>query len=312
MSINRADSSIWGEYKNLLPSQDPDKTSSALPLPFFNGAYLCRSTDGSPFFILPLKSESARNSFRLKYVRFDFDRWFEIVTDQQSFKSIYISIGCDNEAVDLHKFFIESISAILRASAAESSLELTDRLRDLFASVPEASTKSARGLFGELFYLRHCGCVKEAVQAWHRSETALYDFEFSNKSVEIKTTGGNARVHSFSLSQLQHAKECDELISIMLHAGDLGVTAEELIEEIASLLDPRALSVFYEKLLPILGSHLINLDEEAFVVSTTLKSTCIIPLCKLRCPDTAVSGIGEIIGLKVTLDLSKEAGRSLA
>jgi len=307
MSTDLDPKEVWRHYTKLTPSAT-DKSSSALPLNFSTGSFLCRTADGAPFFLIPLTDPSGRDPFRLKYVTFDFDRKFEIKTEASKVEGLYVSISCSQEIPELHKFFVQSISAILQTSAAESSLELSDRLRTLFSSQVTGSSESTRGLLGELLYIRSCNRPQEAILAWHRSPSALYDFEFEDRSVEIKTTAGNKRSHSFSYSQLHHAKADDQLVSIMLRQGDSGETAQSLIDTIVGMVDPRSVGVFLEKLLPILGSHNFNLDYESFVLKTTLENTRVFSLAEIKCPSLAVPGKGLITGLQITVDLSNEPG----
>lgn len=311
MSTDLDPKEVWRRYTTLAPSVSADKSSSALPLNFSTGSFLCRAADGAPFFLIPLTDPSGRDPFRLKYVTFDFDRKFEIKTEAHSVEGLYVSISCSPEIPELHQFFVQSISAILQTSAAESSLELSDRLRALFSSQMTGPSEGTRGLWGELLYIRSCSRPQEAVLAWHRNPLALYDFEFADKSVEIKTTAGNKRSHSFSYSQLHHAKANDELVSVMLRQGDSGETAQSLIDDILGILDPRSAGVFLEKLLPILGSQNFNLDDENFVVKTTLEDTRVFNLAEIKCPSLAVPGKGLIIGLQITVDLSNESGLQL-
>lgn len=311
MSTNLDPRELWRYYERLLPSDSVGELSSALPLNFSTGSFLCRSTARAPFFLIPLTDPSGRDAFRLKHVTFDFDRKFEVRTETHTVEGLYISISCSPEVPELHKFFVQSISAILQTSAAESSLELSDRLRALFSSQATSSSESTRGLWGELLYIRSCNRPREAVLAWHRNPLALYDFEFEDRSVEIKTTVGNKRSHSFSYSQLQHAKPDDQLVSVMLRQGDTGETVQSLIDDIVGMLDPRSAGVFLEKLLPILGSQDFDLDDESFILATTVESTRVFKLADVKCPSLDVTGKGLITGLEITIDLSNEAGLPL-
>jgi hypothetical protein len=303
---------LWEQYSNLPPSESSETTSAALPLVFFERSYLCRNTDGAPFFLLRLDEPTPKSAFKLKHVTFEFNRQFEIISPGLKTEALYISISCSRDVPELHRFFVQSIAAILRASAAETSIELSDRLRDLFSASTIASYESGRGLWGELLFIRYSDHPELSVRAWHRSPNALYDFEFEDYSVEVKTTGGNSRSHIFSVAQLRHAKPDDQLVSIMLRSGDMGITVKTLIDEILKILDPRTSGIFLEKLLPVLGSQRLNLDDESFVVKTTLDSSRIFPLVELKCPTTDVLGLGNITRLDVTLDLSDETGIPLA
>lgn len=299
---------LWKQYSKLPASESSESTSAALPLAFFDNAYLCRHSDEAPFFLLPLDGPTTKSAFKLKHVKFEFNRQFEITSSGVTTVGLYISISCSHDVPELHKFFVQSIAAILRASAAETSVELSDRLRDLFSAPGSLSLESGRGLWGELLFIRYSDQPAQSVRAWHKSPNALYDFEFEDYSVEVKTSGGNSRSHVFSGAQLRNAKTEDQLVSIMLRSGDMGITAKTLIDEIIKVLDPRSSGIFLEKLLPVLGSERLDLDDESFVVKTTLDSSRIFPLAKLKCPSVDVSGIGTITRLDVMIDLSNESG----
>lgn len=121
------------------------------------------------------------------------------------------------------------------------------------------SPEEQRGLFGELFLLRKLlytgGSPDMIISAWVGCESQIRDFQYSNWSIEVKTTHGNnhQRIHISSERQLDASKlEHLFLYHISLESRQRsGETLNDVVESIRALLqnDFRTLNKLDAKLI---------------------------------------------------------------
>ena len=116
----------------------------------------------------------------------------------------------------------------------------------LLARLVVLSHEKQLGLLGELWALERVAATRGfafALQSWKGSEAEEHDFSLGADDVEVKTTGGERRVHMISgLTQLlPNPGRPLYLLSVQLTgagAGDEGWTLTERIEEIGRQIRP--------------------------------------------------------------------------
>lgn len=148
---------------------------------------------------------------------------------------------------------VEGIAVPQRPAAVAAALS---QWRWFWDVDPESLTASdAVGLFGELWFLtRWCGPNPDAVAAWEASQGARHDFQWSQWSVEVKTTAAaGPAVHRISpLSQLEDPDSGRlYLFSLRLQRDRLSRnTLTSLVEAASNALvaHPDVLSVFLSRL----------------------------------------------------------------
>jgi len=118
--------------------------------------------------------------------------------------------------------------------------------------------EAQRGLFGELWFIRHYlvpVAGTQAVAAWTGPGMTAQDFQFSGLAVEVKTT--TAKEHQkLPITGEKQLESSTELRIVLLHLSltaqrDTGLTLVELTDSVRALLAsaPLSLSVFEDTLL---------------------------------------------------------------
>lgn len=116
--------------------------------------------------------------------------------------------------------------------SSDNLTSLFRTLARLFRISPSPDlTKERQGLWGELFIMKVLGGASVWCRFWHSDLYSRFDFSADHRRIEVKTTLGPARAHSFSHRQLvPDGKEQIAVASLMLRASPTGLSLRELIE----------------------------------------------------------------------------------
>ena len=194
-------------------------------------------------------------STRLENLEIDYDYMCDLLFETNTIKSRYTVIRLKNSNATLEKYFLKFIDSILRAF--NENIDLVEVKADLnliinlFSKLNTPPKKTLQGLFAELIVIISSNNIERHIRAWHKIPTEKFDFVFDDKIIEVKSSGSNERLHSFSNSQLlNYSKETVDLhiASIIVLESDDGITINQLVEKIErNLEDP----VLYKKLIVV-------------------------------------------------------------
>ncbi len=162
----------------------------------------------------------------------------------------YIDLLCLDPAV------VDTFAAVAADIADETALtDVPDRRARVVAALGKwrwfwgvdparLSSSDAVGLFGELWFLvRWAGVSPESIAAWEASNGARHDFQWSDRSVEVKATSrAGGAVHT-----IQHLEQLDDpetgdlyLFSLrIMHDALAANTLNSLVEAATSALTDR-------------------------------------------------------------------------
>lgn len=103
----------------------------------------------------------------------------------------------------------------------------------------QMSANDAVGLFGELWFLnRWAGPSPASVQAWEGSNGSRHDFQWSNSSVEVKTTArGGSVTHT-----VEHLEQLGDPVTGQLHLYSLRIARDTLASNSVSSLAQTAIT----------------------------------------------------------------------
>jgi len=128
-----------------------------------------------------------------------------------------------------------------------------NKIKDVFYKFGKLFSKNTTidknkiiGLWGELLVIYISNNPKKLIDAWHANVNEKIDFSFhDNKSIEIKTTTQNKRIHNFNLDQIDR-KNQHFVVSIMLDELTGGKSILDLKSLIIELIknDAAALNKF--------------------------------------------------------------------
>lgn len=124
---------------------------------------------------------------------------------------------------------------------------------------PQAAKRgSIIGLWGELLLISGSADVPYLVDSWHSDADDQFDFSAAGARLEVKTTTGRDRVHSFRLHQLLPVDGTEtHVASIMTTPTDAGTSVTDLIELVQDALasDPDRQLKLFEQITEVLGGE---------------------------------------------------------
>lgn len=139
----------------------------------------------------------------------------------------------DSITVDTFVLLLDALLDRLRSGqVADDYLTTFFRTLARLFSVRPASdpAKERQGLWGELLAMQLLGGVSSWASFWHTDPYKRFDFSTAHRRIEVKTTTGDARAHSFAHRQLfTTGNEEVAIASFMLRHDPNGLSLQELI-----------------------------------------------------------------------------------
>jgi hypothetical protein len=153
----------------------------------------------------------------------------------------------DPATVDTFVLLLDALLARLRSGdvAADYLSTFFRALVSLF-SIGSSSdpAKERQGLWGELLLMKLLGGASAWAHFWHTDPYSRFDFSAGLKRAEVKTTVGDARVHTFSHRQLfTTGGEEVAIASLLLREDPDGLSLRGLIESCRRELSDRPIEL---------------------------------------------------------------------
>jgi hypothetical protein len=148
-----------------------------------------------------------------------------------------INFSARYEIVHYFLSVCETILRILGAQPTRAAIAGTvNRLALIFQRLQNPPSRSVNGLFGELFLIRQSRHPVRVLGAWRIQDNSRFDFSAGDIRLDVKTTNGRIRVHSFSYEQCNPPP------------GTIAVAASLFTERIAGGVSLRELVLEVERL----------------------------------------------------------------
>jgi hypothetical protein len=140
-----------------------------------------------------------------KFDRLAFDEVEDADTGEWWFE---LRIAADGVAYEAYTFAVSIVDQIESGRTYRAAVdEALETFRDLLAPRKRLSDEQEIGLFGELGVYEHLLTTigeESATRSWVGSDEEEHDFVLADADVEVKTTRGEARIHTIgSVTQLQ-------------------------------------------------------------------------------------------------------------
>ena len=168
-----------------------------------------------------------------------------LTEDAQTFVAGYYTIvRCTNPDSEVVRYFYGVGEALLQLVGDQFTHETlahaVSRLADVFQKMSRPPSRSLNGLFGELFLILRSKDVVSALSAWHLDSSARFDFVMGDQRLEVKTSAGRARIHTFSYDQCSPPEGTQALVASLFveHAAG-GLSLEGVLREISDRVGHR-------------------------------------------------------------------------
>ncbi len=224
--------------------------------------YVAASNDGRPALFLAVASQGDSPGIRLRNLELRHGTRGDLRTaDGRSVGGTYTLVECLSHDARLHQAFLELASEVLtRSTAWLDTLDLErsfTSMVELFQAVSLPSPSSWMGAWGELFLMHSSPRPEDLLACWHVDPLKLHDFALGPDRLECKTTSGQARIHEFSLRQLNEADRAVYVASVVTHETFGGVSALALYDELRGRVRSSELRVHLDSIIvKMLGEKL--------------------------------------------------------
>lgn len=176
------------------------------------------------------------------------------------------------DADDTLRAYFLRVAALLIASCGstpteQSLLHGVAALVELFAALSRPPRDTIQGLWAELFLISQARDPATLVRAWHVEPNDLFDFSATDQRIEVKSTSGSTRRHTFALEQARPPEGVSVLVASLrtIRVG-AGASIEDVIKTIRRRLGGDFdLMLRVEQLVAVtLGNSLSATSDEHF------------------------------------------------
>ena len=176
---------------------------------------------------------------RYEHIHVQIDQPLTIENESENpFNHTFHVLSFHSEDEFIQLYFLQYMEGVVdKMGDALAFKDLVPQLKDalsLFRLVSKPPSIEIQGLWAELFILMNSKNPGEMVDAWHVSNSDLWDFHSIDQIVEVKSTLGRTRVHSFRNEQLlpPNGYKQGVVASLILTRTDDGASIWDLIQRI--------------------------------------------------------------------------------
>ena len=235
-----------------------------------------------------------------------------VKVDEKKFDDIYTTIQLNSDDEVLQSYFINIIEAVVREFSAEQTLEEVSSglmsLIQIFAAKYKSPTSTIQGLWAELAVIYLSKDPEIFLSAWHSDPKSKTDFSYGKELIEVKSTQGEERNHTFSLDQLNPFPGTMELVASLIvresGRGNEGLSVEDLRSSISKMIKNESLDrKLCEVIIDTLGDSFKDVDKKFFNMSiarASLKFYDVFDIPRIK-KDSVPEGVSEV---KFTSNLS--------
>lgn len=211
----------------------------ALPLIEPPGSYVALDRQNRPTLFIPDEGKTAEPSQRANDVSLELGVECKLyVGEHERVSGRFHVLQCqssDSATTDTFVLLLDALLDRLRSGqvAVDYLATFFRTLARLFSVRPSSDpAKERQGLWGELLLMRILGGASTWARFWHTDPYKRFDFSAAHRRIEVKTTIGDARVHSFAHRQLfTTGGEQVAIASLVLRKNPDGLSLKTLIEE---------------------------------------------------------------------------------
>lgn len=272
MKTDIQDNTLFNSFLALLNQERQDGSYPVIPVKESCPHKVGCSTEGYPIFFIA-SSDNVRTSdikLELFHVMFNRDCKIQNIEDSVTETARFNIIQLNSNNLDFQRYFFGVMSLVLQRlksipSTATLKAEITKVIR-LFTENPKLSLDVIRGLWAELLVIEKSANPEYLIKAWHVTPNEKYDFNDGVCKLEVKSTGGSERKHTFSLEQLNPEAETELFIaSIFVLQTGLGKSVFDLVDAITNRIsDSEIIVKLRETVLSTIGPHLDEVNKLYF------------------------------------------------
>lgn len=230
------------------------------------------TSEGYPIFFVECSNKENISDIKLKLFNVLFNRQCSIsdINDEYSTTKHFSIIQLNSNNLEFIKYFLEVIYLILcKIDIIPENKVLKNeiiKVVKLFTSPASISKEVVRGLWAELFVIEHSNNPEYLIKSWHSSPEDKYDFNDGVDKIEVKSTSGTKREHTFSIEQLTPNENSNLLVaSVFVIQSGIGKSIFNLLDDILiRVIDNSANIKLKELVLQTIGPHIDEVKNFCF------------------------------------------------
>lgn len=262
------------------------------------------SPEGYPIFFIDCSTSDRVSDINLKLFKVLFNRQCNIsdTNSDVSLDGVFSIIQLNSLNPDFQKYFLEVVYLLLlrlenKPTVAVLKAEVS-KLLSIFTSVKSISKEIVRGLWAELIVIKLSDNPSYLIRSWHVVPEDKFDFNDGTDKVEVKSTNGSKREHTFAIEQLNPNPGSKLLIaSMFVSQTGVGKNIFDIVDEISSRIsDVDVLFKLREETTQTIGANVeevakMYFDENVSVDSLQFFDYASIPAIRLADVPTGVSSV---------------------
>lgn len=217
-----------------------ERLFNAVPIPEYPNFRIAIDFEGNPVLLLsvtnPVRNVALKN-FRLKHLQLNQNIECKITeTGKETFQTFTVItfISVDRH---LREYFLKISETLIKTidsrPTQEQVIDTINRFVEVFRALADTPTNTVHGLWSELFVIDNSKDQKTLLNYWHSLPEERFDFNSGQEKIEVKSSAGFERVHTFTSEQLNPAPGTQALIaSVFIKQSSLGQTIQYLINNI--------------------------------------------------------------------------------
>ena len=236
--------------------------------------------EGYPIFFIACSSSERVSDIILRLFKVLFNRQCTIsdTVTGSDIQDTFSIIQLSSLNPDFQKYFLEVVYLLLCRLEDKPTVNVlkaeVSKLLSLFTSVKSISREVVRGLWAELILIKQSSTPSYLIRSWHVMPEDKFDFNDGIDKVEVKSTNGSKREHTFALEQLKPNKGSRLLIaSMFVSQTGVGKTIFDIVDDISSnISDVDVLFKLREETTQTIGTHIEEVSSMFFDENVSLDS----------------------------------------
>lgn len=152
---------------------------------------------------------------------------------EPSIADIFSVVRCQSDDLTLTELFIDVMASVAKQfpkpPPASEAVQVIDRVIRLFRDLAKPSERTVQGLWAEMFVIASAAEPVTVARSWRNATFDTADFATAQQRLEVKSTTGTIRSHSFSAEQLRTPPGTFGVVaSLMCQRSAGGVSVGEL------------------------------------------------------------------------------------
>ena len=304
---------IFNQFKGLTTSQKEGNAFNVISLPGMKHKLGVSSERYPIFFVKTISDTSETPNITLELLSVQYNIPCKVIEEgEDPLDDVFSIIILRSDDENLQRYFVEIFLMVLSQfpnspSRKELSYEV-ENIITIFTTLTETSLDKVQGLWTELLIIERSGHPETLINAWHSSPDSKYDFTLGKDKIEVKSTAKEARIHRFSLDQLNPSPNSNLLIASAFvresGEGEQGLSIRDLYNRIYSRVKGvNSTLKLYSLMAKTIGKDLGKLDSVFFDYTTACDTLLFYDARKV--PRITKDQVPELVsGVKFNSDLT--------